>query len=132
MKKKLILALSGLIVGVAALAFIISATLNGKHRVIAGEEAVLFVPADELQYVFANDERSAGAKYMDQVIKVSGKVTDVEGHSIVLDNRVLVNLLNDATTAFQEGKELIVKGRCVGFDELLLQVKIDQAEINLK
>ncbi|MGD1946383.1 MAG: hypothetical protein ACFB0A_09010 [Croceivirga sp.] len=49
-----------------------------------------------------------------------------------MDNRVLVNLLNDATTAFQEGKELIVKGRCVGFDELLLQVKIDQAEINLK
>ena len=132
MKKKLILALSGLIVGVAALAFIISATLNGKHRVIADEEAVFFVPADELQYVFANDERSAGAKYMDQVIKVSGKVTDVEGHSIVLDNRVLVNLLNDATTAFQEGKELIIKGRCVGFDELLLQVKIDQAEINLK
>jgi len=132
MKKKLILALVGLIVGVTTLGFILNATFNPKHRIIADEEAAFFVPADELQYLFANDELSAGQKYMDQVVEVSGKVTEFEGHSIVLDNRVLVNLLNDSTTGFQEGQELTVKGRCVGFDELLLQVKIDQAEINLK
>ena len=132
MKKKLILALTGLLVGVTALGFVLNATFNPKHRVIANEEPAFFIPADELQYLFANDEQSAGKKYMDQVLKVSGKVTEVEGQSIVLDNRVLANLLTDTGKGLLQGEELIIKGRCVGFDELLLQVKIDQAEIKLK
>ncbi len=132
MKKKLAIAITGLLVGVAALGFLLNETLNPKRRVIANEKAAFLIPADELQYFFANNEEVASQKYMDQVLEVSGEVTEVEGKSIVLDNRVLVNFLTDTQNGAYEGEELVIKGRCVGFDELLLQVRIDQAEINSK
>ena len=132
MKKKLGIAITGLLVGVVALGFILNATLNPKPRVIANEKAAFLIPADELQYFFANNEETASQKYMDKVLEVSGQVTEIEGKSIVLDNRVLVNFLTDTGNGLNEGEELVIKGRCVGFDELLLQVKIDQAEISIE
>ncbi|MFC4218929.1 hypothetical protein [Flagellimonas marina] len=130
--KKLVIAITGLIVGVASLGFLLQGILNPKPRVIANEKAAFLVPADELQYFFASNAEIASEKYLDQVLEVSGEVTEVAGKSIVLDNRVMVNFLTDTLNGAQEGEELIIKGRCVGFDELLLQVKIDQAQINSK
>ena len=132
MKKKLGIAVIGLLVGVIALGLLLNATFNPKPRVIANEKAAFQIPADELQYFFANNEETASQKYMDRVLEVLGEVTEIEGKSIVLDNRVLVNFLTITGEGLQEGEELIIKGRCVGFDELLLQVKIDQAEIITK
>lgn len=130
MNKKLGVAIMGLLVGVVALGFVLNATFNPKPRIIANEKAAFLIPADELQYFFANNEETASQKYMDKVLEVSGEVTEIEGKSVVLDNRVLVNFLTDTGNGLREGEELVIKGRCVGFDELLLQVKIDQAEIS--
>lgn len=132
MKKKLILAIVGLIIGVAALGAILNFTFNPKPRIIANEKAAFFIPADQLQDFFANNEDTATQKYMDQVLKVSGVITEIEGKSVVLDHRVLINLLTDTAAGFHKGEELIIKGRCVGFDELLVQVRIDKAEILTK
>lgn len=132
MKKKLGIAVIGLLVGVVALGLLLNATFNPKPRVIANEKAAFQIPADELQYFFANNEETASQKYMDKVLEVLGEVTEIEGKSIVLDNRVLVNFLTINGEGLHEGEELVIKGRCVGFDELLLQVKIDQAEIITK
>ena len=132
MKKKLGIAVIGLLVGVIALGLLLNATFNPKPRVIANEKAAFQIPADELQYFFANNDVTASQKYMDKVLEVFGEVTEVDEKSIVLDNRVLVNFLTITEEGLHEGEELVIKGRCVGFDELLLQVKIDQAEIITK
>jgi hypothetical protein len=127
MKKKLTLAIIGLLVGIGALGVILNSTFNPKPRVIAKEKVAFTIPADELQYFFAHNEQVAIEKYMDQVLEISGQVTEIGDQSIVLDKRVQVNFLSNALENLTEGDELTIKGRCVGFDELLLQVKIDQA-----
>lgn len=132
MKKKLILAVVGLTVGVVALGAILNFTFNPKPRIIANEKAAFFIPADQLQNFFANNEETATQKYMDKVLKVSGEVTEFEGKSVILDNKVLINFLGDTIEGLREGEQLVIKGRCVGFDELLLQVRIDQAQIHTK
>ncbi|MEO0572341.1 MAG: hypothetical protein AAF039_11605 [Bacteroidota bacterium] len=132
MKKKLILAITGLIVGVVALGAILNFTFNPKPRVIANEKAAFFIPADQLRDSFTANEGNATVKYMDKVLKVSGKITAIEGKSVVLDDKVLVNFLMDTVSGLLRGDDLVIKGRCVGFDELLLQVRIDQAKIHKK
>ena len=65
---------------------------------------------------------------MDQVVKISGEITAIETKSIILNNSVLINFLGDTLPDVQIGSVLLIKGRCVGFDELLMQVKVDQAQ----
>ncbi len=125
----------GYIIGLFVLALIILAgfaydmTFNSKHREISKEDAAFQIAADELQYFFANNEASSVQKYMDEVLEVSGTITEIEENSVVLDKRVMVSFLPDPEYVFEDGKPIVIKGRCVGFDELLLQVKIDQASI---
>ena len=88
MKKKLGIAVIGLLVGVVALGLLLNATFNPKPRVIANEKAAFQVPADELQYFFANNEETASQKYMDKVLEVLGEVTEIDGKSIVLEQGV--------------------------------------------
>lgn len=127
MKKVLIVI--GLLIGLVFLGFALNATFNPKHRDIKTESASFLIPADDLQYFFANNENEAVQKYMDKVLEVSGQVTEATKNSIVLDKRVHVNFLTDSIPVLKEGDLLTIKGRCIGFDELLLQVKIDQASI---
>ncbi len=102
-------------------------TFNSKHRVISEEQADFVLEAKDLQASFSTNEQEALTQYLDRVLQLSGQVTEVEGASVVLDDRVQVNFLEGTTESYNTGQELTVKGRCVGYDELLLQVKVDQA-----
>ena len=102
-------------------------TFDSQHRVIADEQVDFVLTAKDLQAYFSADEQEAVGLYLDRVLQLSGQVTEVEEASVVLDDRVQINFLEAEANAFQRGQELTVKGRCVGYDELLLQVKIDQA-----
>ena len=52
-------------------------TFHPKHREIAKEVPAFQLGADELHYLFANDEATAVPKYMDQVLQVSGSITEM-------------------------------------------------------
>jgi len=128
MKKRKLYILGALLIGaVITAALVYNVVFNAKHRVIADEKVDFVLPAEALQESFTINEQEAVVKYLDRVIQLSGKVTEVDETSVVLDERVQVNFSQEARTTFQTGQQLTVKGRCVGFDELLLQVKIDQA-----
>lgn len=122
-----------LIIGMVLIGILLLATLgykitfDTKHRVIAEEQVDYVLTAKDLQANFTIDEQEAVGLYLDRVLQLSGQVTEVEEASVVLDDRVQINFLEAVANSFQPGQELTVKGRCVGYDELLLQVKIDQA-----
>ena len=48
---------------------------------------------------------------------------------IMLDNKIQIHLLNPEEQSINLGEIITIKGRCVGFDDLLEEVKIDQATI---
>lgn len=122
-----------LIIGALLLATVLAAglvyniTFNSEHRVIAEEQADFVLEAKDLQASFSANEQEAVTQYLDRVLQLSGQVTEVGGASVVLDDRVQVNFLEGTTESYNTGQEITVKGRCVGYDELLLQVKLDQA-----
>lgn len=113
---------------VAFIAWVYVYAFHSKHRTIADEQATAEFQAPELLYAFTSQDANL-TSYADQVILVSGNVTSTDENSIVLNGMVQVNLLPTVETPIQTGESITLKGRCVGYDDLLEVVKIDQATI---
>ncbi|WP_435624870.1 OB-fold protein [Flagellimonas sp.] len=99
------------------------------HRNIAEERASSSLSSTELHENFTNSV-SSSESLVDKTVEVSGSITEIEEQTtIILDNRVQVdfNLNGEAQIPFKRGSKITIKGRCVGFDDLLEIVKIDQA-----
>ena len=101
------------------------------HRNIKSEKAAFTLSADFLIQDFKSNEETATSKYLNQTIEVRGKLTAIEDASIVLDQVVFFALSENETPpkSSQLQSEIRVKGRCIGFDSLLEEVKLDQASI---
>lgn len=123
--KKIIVFLLVLIFG----GFIAYKYLYHQHREIATEEASFSVTVDQILKEFTDDEAKANQKYLDKSIIVRGKISniDIVNKTIVLDGKVFV-MLSKATNV-KSGLEVSVQGRLIGYDSLLEEIKLDQAQI---
>lgn len=120
------------IIGLVLLLVVILLSISGYnylykgHRNIAEEEI-----AHELSTKKLNDAlriNNASISYIDEVIQTDGKITAIEHNTIVIDNSVQVSFQNNVQGLALENT-ITIKGRCVGYDDLLEVVKIDQAVI---
>lgn len=120
-----------LLIAIIAMIFLIALYtkqyLYGAHRDIATEETTMELSAQALATEFISNQEEASKTFLDKVITVYGKKTAQESMSIVLADQVQANLLNDHPIDFSKGEVLYLKGRIIGYDELLEMVKIDQA-----
>jgi hypothetical protein len=98
-----------------------------EHRDIAAEGIVFKFKSNELITELVADN-NAVIKYLDKVISVSGIVTDANENNLTLSNDIFC-IFDSITKVITVGDSLIVKGRCLGFDELLMEVKLDQCQI---
>jgi len=99
------------------------------HRNIANEDAYIKINATELFNEFSRNEKVANTKYLDKVIEISGQVTTVDNknNTLTLDNHVNVNFLTNPQ--IELGQKIKIKGRCVGYNELMEEIILDQATI---
>lgn len=125
MKKKGILILLLLVVvGVGTYSY-----LYKGHRDIATETAAATLKASQLQETFATDATTANSSYLNQTIVVTGTITGIEGTTVTLNNSVLCNFTT-LPANLETNTALAVKGRCIGYDELFEEVKLDQCSTN--
>ncbi|MFD0862374.1 hypothetical protein ACFQ1M_09135 [Sungkyunkwania multivorans] len=103
--------------------------LYQEHRDVAQENAIYSVSAVTLGKEFTENNTAATAKYLDQTIGVSGVVTEVDAEGFTLDNTIYCKLLDVSFNSQSLKGSLQVKGRCIGYDELLELVKLDQVTI---
>lgn len=103
--------------------------LYHDHRNIATEKAAFSVSVNQILKEFVADETKANSKYLDKSITVKGKITNIDNanNSIVLDEKVFVMLTNTTNVKLQA--DVVVQGRLIGFDSLLEEIKLDQAQI---
>ncbi|WP_420320399.1 OB-fold protein [Flagellimonas sp.] len=100
--------------------------INPEQRNIAEEAAQYELSTNELFSGFQNEQ---GNRYIDQVMIISGIITEMDKNSLTLDNKVQVNFISTTQYKVEEGSGISIKGRCIGYDDLLELVKIDQATI---
>lgn len=125
MKKLLIVILILIIAAFAGYKYIYQ-----SHRDIEGEKAAYTVQATDLIKEFSETPDVASAKYLNTTIIVKGKLTEIEVNSLLLDNAAYCSFdVNHSIPESSLNSSYTVKGRCIGYDELLEIVKLDQASI---
>ncbi|GAA4966585.1 OB-fold protein [Algibacter aquimarinus] len=129
MKRNKIIILTLIILVFVVGGLVYNYTFNTKHRNISVEEATVSMSAENLYNHFYNNEKLATTKYLDKVIEIEGKITSVENNEIILNDKIQVSFNIDKMPKVAEQILLTIKGRCVGYDELLEVVKIDQATV---
>ncbi|GAK91699.1 hypothetical protein JCM19297_1651 [Nonlabens ulvanivorans] len=117
-----------LLIGLLLIGFIAIIGYNylyQDHVDVNQSKAVASFTATELQELFTDQNLQNDQRALDQIIEVEGKVTNVDKNTILLDDQVFIEL--SADIKLYENQVIIIKGRCLGYDDLLEEVKIDQA-----
>jgi len=123
--KKIILG----VVGIACIGIGVGLYLwNKPHRNVADESAIYSFQDTDLTRLFETHPDSANSVLLDQVIEVSGEVQSIDGDSTVLVilSGVVASLNNDVETP-QAGQQIILKGRFTNYDDLFMEVRLDQS-----
>jgi hypothetical protein len=124
MLKKLIF----IFLGIVVLGFIGYKYVYQEHRNIAEEEAEHMVSAKELAADFEKNTSQAETDYLNKTIVVTGKITALGEKNMTLDNKVFCQF-NEPIEWAKLHSTVKIKGRCIGFDDLLGQAKMDQCSI---
>jgi hypothetical protein len=99
--------------------------LYQDHMDVASSDATSSFTTSELIALFTDNNVSNDTRALDQVIEVSGIASDKTETSITLGDQVFIELSNPRK--IELNRPYTIKGRCLGYDDLLEEVKVDQA-----
>ena len=104
--------------------------LYKSHRNLEEETALFSLTTSKLISDFSENETLANQNYLDKTIQIKGILTSFnqEENSITVDEKLFGLLLNQ-NSGFSINDSIEFKGRFLGYDELLEEVKMDQITI---
>ena len=102
--------------------------LYPDHRSISEESVSYTLDAESVFNEFKADYNLAESKYLDQTIVVSGIITSIDIKSITISNKIYCQF-ETLNTDLKVNDPVAVKGRCIGFDDLLEEIKLDQCSV---
>ena len=124
MKKSRIIALFLLLVvifGVATYNYV----MRGGARDLSEEVTNFSVSSKVLADAFTKNTKLANSKYLDKAVAVSGIVTAATANEITLDHSVVCRL-KESNSSIKVNQAITIKGRVVGYDDLMEEIKLDQ------
>lgn len=116
---------------VLLLAFALFRYTYQKHRTISTEKPLYTLSVPELEKEFTTNDSLALLKFQDQTIEIKAKVTAVDNEikAVILDNILFATFTDSLPRTIISGKKIQIKGRFLGYDELLEEFKMDQCSI---
>ena len=117
------------IISIVILAFIALAYnyVYQDHRDIENEKAEFTLSTKTLINEFLVNPNKSEKEYLNKVIEVTGVVTEINNNNnITLDNKVFCQLDNSNNSNIKIGQAIAIKGRIIGYDDLLEEIKLDQ------
>ncbi len=102
---------------------------NGGKRDLQSEEAAFTLKSIDFVSEFTTKETEANKKYLEKPVIISGTISSVNGKEVILDG-VVVCGFTVADASLKEGQSVLIKGRVVGYDDLMGSVNMDQCSIN--
>lgn len=100
-----------------------------NHRDINKEKAEYNLTSVEILKKFSTDPDNSEKKYLDKTIEVIGKITDQTENTITLDHIVFCQFNTNINIQLKDNSQIKIKGRFIGYDDLLEQIKLDQCNI---
>ena len=99
--------------------------MHGGARNLSNEDASFTVSSKTITGEFASNVDVANKKYLEKAIIIKGIVTKITDKEITIDNSIICNL-KDVDTTIQKDQAITLKGRVVGYDDLMGELKLDQ------
>lgn len=125
MKKKIVLTILVIIaLGVSAYYY----TLYGGARNLSSEEAVFNVTSKNITREFNSDIEKSNKKYLEKAIAINGIVSKINGKQVIIDNTIICDL-KDLDSSIKKDQKITLKGRVVGYDDLMAELKLDQCSV---
>ncbi|QOD61772.1 hypothetical protein H9I45_04815 [Polaribacter haliotis] len=100
-----------------------------NHRNISNENAHYKLNVENFYKNYKESPKIATKKFLDKTIELTGTVTEIESDNFMMDDKVIFYTDSLVIKAIFIGKKITVKGRSIGYDELLENPKIDQTTI---
>jgi hypothetical protein len=119
--RKWVILLILIIIGVIAYNYIYH-----NHRDIESESAEFVLNANDLANEFVINPSAAEKKYLNRTIEVEGNITELNEYDLTLDDKIFCQFSSKIKV---ENNKIRVKGRFIGYDNLLEQIKLDQCGI---
>ncbi|MFC6876522.1 hypothetical protein ACFQZF_14955 [Flavobacterium myungsuense] len=103
--------------------------MHGGARDLSTEKAEFTLSSKAILDEFTTNQELSNKKYLEKAVAVKGTITDVNSTQIIVDNAIICILKNPNTTLVKN-QTVTVKGRVVGFDDLMGELKLDQCFCN--
>ena len=99
------------------------------HRNIQSEDAAFKMSANELAEAFSNNPKNAQINFLNKTILIRGTITEMDESNMTLNDLVWCVFNNQISNNLNVNAQIEIKGRVIGYDDLLDQVKLDQCNI---
>ena len=99
--------------------------MHGGARNLLNEDAAYTVSSKTITTEFSSNVDLANKKYLEKAIVIKGTVTKITGKEIIIDNTIICNL-KELDSSIQKNQVITLKGRVVGYDDLMGEIKLDQ------
>ena len=102
--------------------------MHGGARDLASEETAFTVSSKSITDEFTTNVDLSNKKYLEKAVAIKGKITSISGLEVIVDNNIICTL-KEMDSSVKKEDEVTVKGRVVGFDDLMSELKLDQCFI---
>lgn len=125
MKKKIIL---GALIITSLGAYSYYYVRYGGARNVSTEEAAFSVSSKSIIDEFDSDIEKSNKKYLEKAIAIQGTVSKINPKQIIIDHAIVCDL-KESDPSIKQGQPLTLKGRVVGYDDLMRELKLDQCSV---
>ncbi|MEC9457229.1 MAG: hypothetical protein VX537_07380 [Candidatus Neomarinimicrobiota bacterium] len=82
-----------------------------------------------MQELLQNFQNGEGNDLINKVVQISGTITALDDSLYILDKAVVCKPAVNIESNITEKEFVTVKGRCVGYDDLLMEVRLDNVVV---
>ncbi|WP_044403894.1 hypothetical protein [Lacinutrix sp. Hel_I_90] len=102
-----------------------------EHRNIESEATAFSSNADVFVSEFQEDATVAESKYLNKTVLITGVISEINSSNLTLNDAVFCSFSSENNLKeIKPNTKISIKGRCIGYDELLEQVKLDQCTVS--
>jgi len=103
------------------------------HRNVSNESADFTVDVNLLSEEFKNNPETSEKKYLNKTLIITGEITEINKSDLTLSNIVFCDFTETIiTNILKLNSNCSIKGRFIGYDDLLEQIKLDQCTLLTK
>lgn len=126
MNKKLKIFLVVLVIFVIAGFVGYNYVMHGGARNLSSEDAAYAVASKDITAEFTANVEKANKKYLEKAVSITGTVSGVNGNDVTLDQTIVCSFKSRQDV--KKDTKITVKGRIVGYDDLLGEIRLDQCD----